>query len=121
MGLIKAGKNPYGRLRKGAIEVLDRIERRKIGVFAGIPEGGAESGKINRELGRLIGAAFSLILLRETPVYHTLRKGLVESGFPEENILRYSEGKDVETLLARVVKDGDCVYFSAYDWPAIYL
>lgn len=104
-----------------ALEALKRIERRKIGVFAGIPEGGGASEKINRELGRMIGAAFSVILLRETPVYHAVRKGLVESGFPEANILRYSEGKDVEALLGRVVKDGDCVYFSAYDWPAIYL
>lgn len=106
---------------KAALEVLHRIERRKIGVFAGIPEGGGESEKINEALGRLIAPAFALILLRETPVYTAVRKGLIQSGFSEANITRYSEGKDVETLLAKVVQESDCVYFSAYDWPAIYL
>ena len=106
---------------KAALGVLGRIERRKIGVFAGIPEGGAEAEKINRELGKIIAPAFALILLRETPVYEAVRKGLIEGGFPEAHITRYRDGKDVEAMLAKIVKEGDCIYFSAYDWPAIYL
>ena len=106
---------------KAALEVLTRIQRRKIGVFAGIPEGGTESKGINEELGRIIAPAFTLILLGETPVSGAVLSGLVESGFPEANILRYSEAKNVEAILAHAAKDGDCIYFSAYDWPAIYL
>ena len=106
---------------RAALEVLVSINRRKIGVFAGIPEGGKESKKINQELGQIIGKAFDLILLRETPVKDAVCQGLRESKFPEANIVSYTESKEVETILVKVTKDGDCIYFSACDWPVIYL
>ncbi|TSD02790.1 MAG: hypothetical protein Greene071436_398, partial [Parcubacteria group bacterium Greene0714_36] len=61
------------------------------------------------------------ILLRRTPVYDAVRRGLEKSGFPEANIIAYSESREVEGILARISHNGDCIYFSAYDWPTIYL
>lgn len=104
-----------------ALEALARIHRRKIGVFAGIPEGGEESDRINKELGRKIAPAFEIILLGDTPVAEAVLRGLIEVGFNESQIIRYTDGKEVESILARVAKDNDCIYFSAYDWPPIYL
>ena len=128
---------------KAALEVLGQIKRRKIGVFAGIPEGGKESEKINQELGQMIAKSFEIILLRETPIIEAILKGLWNAGFTphllqadeaghgvqpakgaglnEKTLIRYTESKEVETILAKIARDGDCVYFSAYDWPAIYL
>ena len=104
-----------------ALEVLASINRRKIGVFAGIPEGGKESDRINEELGRKIASAFEIILLGNTPVAEAVLRGLKEGGFNETHIIRYTDGKEVESIVARVAHDNDCIYFSAYDWPAIYL
>ncbi len=104
-----------------AIEVLKKIPRRTIGVFAGIPEAGQASERVNRELGKLIAEAFEIILLRKTPYEVFIRAGLEKAGFAAEKIIPYTETGEVQPLLSRIVKDGDCVYFSAYDLPAIYL
>lgn len=106
---------------RAAFEFLVSVKRRKIGVFAGIPEAGPDSAAVNTELGRRIAEVFDLALLRDTPVRAAVEKGLQEQGFPGESIIRYIETQEVEQILSRVVRNGDCVYFSAYDWPVIYL
>ncbi len=104
-----------------AVSELQKIPRRKIGVFAGIPEAGQASERVNKELGKLIAEAFEIILLRKTPYEVFIRAGLERAGFAAEKIILYTETNEVQPLLSRIVKDGDCVYFSAYDLPAIYL
>jgi len=106
---------------KAASEALREILRRKIGVFAGIPEGGRKAGELNYELGRQIATVCEVVILRVTPVMKEVMRGLLEAGFPEKNILTYNESVEVEEILKQIVKDGDCIYLSAYDWPAIYL
>ncbi|MBI2624159.1 hypothetical protein HYW67_01535 [Candidatus Parcubacteria bacterium] len=106
---------------RAALDALQTIPRRKIGVFAGIPEVGREAERINRELGRLIASAFDAILLHDTPVRAAILDGLREGGFDAANCIRYTDSAEVEAILQRIVRDGDCVYLSAYDWPAIYL
>lgn len=106
---------------RAALEALRAVARRKVGVFAGIPEAGSEAERINRELGRLIAPAFEIILIRATPVAGAVSAGLKDKGFNEAGLIRYTEASEVEAILRRVVRDGDCVYLSAYDWPAIYL
>ena len=106
---------------RAACRLLKKIPRRKIGVFAGIPEGGGDTARINTELGRMIGEVFDIILLRVTPMEHFIRAGLAEGGFPQERLIPYTESSEVEPLLRRIAQDNDCIYFSAYDLPAIYL
>lgn len=104
-----------------AYKKLKETDRRKIGIFAGIPEAGKASERVNRELGRLIAETFDYILLRHTPVCDFILAGLKEKQFSEERIMPYNESDEVEPLLEKIAQDGDCIYFSAYDWPAIYL
>ncbi len=106
---------------RAALDALRAVPRRTIGVFAGIPEVGREAERVNRELGRLIAPAFDTILLRDTPVRAAILDGLREGGFDAANCIRYTDSAEVEAILHRVARDGDCVYLSAYDWPAIYL
>lgn len=106
---------------RAACRALAQIPRRKIGIFAGIPEAGRETKRINRELGRMIGGLFDVILLRATPMERDVHAGLVETGFSEERLIAYTESKEVEPLLRDIARDGDCIYFSVYDLPAIYL
>lgn len=106
---------------EAALDYIKNLDRRKIGVFAGIPEGGVEEKRMNRELGRRIAGNFSLILLGRTPVAAEVLAGLKEKRFNEANVIRYNDANEVEGILSRVAHDGDCIYFSAYDWPAIYL
>ncbi|MBI3421090.1 MAG: UDP-N-acetylmuramoyl-tripeptide--D-alanyl-D-alanine ligase [Candidatus Sungbacteria bacterium] len=106
---------------EAACSVLAQISRRKIGVFAGIPEAGERSAALNQELGRRIAEVFDVILLRDTPVSKYIIAGLREKGFEGAHMIRYTESKEIEPLLAGLVKKGDCIYFSAYDWPAVYL
>ncbi|MBI2055549.1 MAG: UDP-N-acetylmuramoyl-tripeptide--D-alanyl-D-alanine ligase [Candidatus Sungbacteria bacterium] len=104
-----------------AVDFLGGVRRRKIGVFAGIPEGGGEASRINRELGEKISRTFEMIILRQTPVIEDIIAGLCDGKFPEARIMRYTEKEEIKALLAGIVKEGDCIYFSAYDWPAVYL
>ena len=104
-----------------ALEALRGIKRRKIGVFAGIQEQGNESERINRELGRRIAKEFDIILLGRTQVTDAVAQGLAETGFDKDRLIRYDSAKEVEEVLKRITQDGDCIYFSPYDRPAIYL
>ncbi len=106
---------------RAAFDFLRTVARRRIGIFAGIPEGGDEEKQMNRELGRHIADIFNIVLLRETPVANDILAGLCEEGFNQTNIIRYNESNEVEAILSRAALNGDCVYFSAYDWPAIYM
>ncbi len=106
---------------KAALEFLNGIKRRKIGVFAGIPEAGPDTAAVNTDFGGRIGEIFDVVLLRETPVSISVRRGLKKRDFPEGSIIGYDGSGEVEQILSRIVRDGDCTYFSAYDWPGIYL
>lgn len=106
---------------KAALEALKPIQRRKIGVFAGIPEAGESSAALNQTLGRLIAPVFDILVLRKTPAEKAILDGLQTVGWNIANLIRYTEKDELEPLLAKVIRPQDCVYFSAYDWPAIYL
>lgn len=104
-----------------AFSALKKISRRKVGVFAGIPEAGAKKAEVNRALGRMIAETFDVLLLRRTPVSEYVISGLSEAGRDKAKLIWYTRSEEVENLLASILKPQDCTYFSAYDWPAVYL
>lgn len=104
-----------------ALAALREIKRRKVGVFAGIPEGGPKADALNRELGRLIAPVFDQLILRVTPATVAIERGLQEGGWQGRDLFRYTSRGELEPILGRVLAPGDCLYLSAYDWPAIYL
>lgn len=106
---------------KAALEALRPIQRRKIGVFAGIPEAGESSAALNQDLGRLIAPVFDILILRKTPAEKAVLDGLQTASWNMANLIRYTEKGELEPMLAKVIRPRDLVYFSAYDWPAIYL
>ena len=114
----------YNATLDGAIAALDAlsgIKRRKIGVFAGIQEHGEESERINRELGGKISKCFDIILLGRTQAADAIERGIREAGFTSNRLICYNDGKEVEEILKKITQDGDCVYFSPYDRPALYI
>lgn len=106
---------------RAALEVLKAIQRRKVGVFAGLPEAGQASGRLNQELGERIAPVFAAILLRKSTAGDEVKRGLERAGWNAANLFWYNESKEVQRMLGRILQPSDCVYFSAYDWPAIYL
>lgn len=106
---------------RAALGALHGIMRRKVGVFAGIPEGGPKTDALNRELGRLIAPVFDQLVLRVTPATVAIERGLKEGEWQGRAPLRYTSRGELEPILGRVLAPGDCLYLSAYDWPAIYL
>lgn len=106
---------------RAALDAFHTIKRRKVGVFAGVPEGGPKADALNRELGRLIAPVFDRLILRVTPATVAIERGLQEGGWQGQPPIRYTGRGELEPILGRVLAPGDCLYLSAYDWPAIYL
>lgn len=100
--------NPVGALR--ALEVLKAFDARRIVVTPGLVELGKDEARENEKLGREMAKVANLVMLIGRRG-EFIKKGLVENGFPEENVLIFRKLSDAERYFPDLFSAGDVVLF----------
>jgi UDP-N-acetylmuramoyl-tripeptide--D-alanyl-D-alanine ligase len=111
--------NPEG--VKEAILVLERFSgRRKIFATPGLVEMGKDMERVHFGIGRDLSRIADLVLLVKSSASVFIEKGLIESGFPAENIKKFNSMPELHNSLFGILKEGDVILFQN-DWPDNYL
>lgn len=101
--------NPAG--AQAAMEVLGGFEGRRIVVTPGMVELGAEEEQRNREFGRQIAKVADIALLIGVKRTEPIKEGMLDQGFPKENIYSLESIDQASAFLAREGRVGDVVLF----------
>lgn len=95
-----------------AVRVLAQMPGRRIVLTPGLKTGTDKDMEANFALGAVMAdCADAVILVGERPGLRGLIRGLVQSGFPNENILSAGDMEEGEALLHETVSRGDTVLF----------
>lgn len=110
--------NPEG--VRAAIELLAKFKnRRKIFLTPGLVELGDCSEIIHTEIGKQL-VYLDLILLINNSVTPFIKKGLLENGFLEENIILFDSAEEAHKSLNNILLSGDVILFQN-DWGDQYI
>jgi UDP-N-acetylmuramoyl-tripeptide--D-alanyl-D-alanine ligase len=109
--------NPIG--AAAALSVLAAHEAgRRILVTPGMVELGPQEAEENRRLGELAAAVCDVCLLAG-PLAKHIRSGLLDAGFPEEQVIVARDGPAAHAELAGLSRRGDVILFEN-DLPDVY-
>ena len=100
--------NPAG--TRAALEVLKSFPGRKIVVTPGLVELGDAEAAENEAFGRAMAAVADIAILvaRNAPA---IQKGLLEAGFPQDNLIVTGRLSEATAALGRITRIGDVVLF----------
>lgn len=105
--------NPTG--AKMALEVLRDFERpagaRAIVVTPGFVELGERQFTLNNELGTLIAASCDMAIVVNRTNREAITKGILEGGFPEENLIIADSFAEAMSILTPQLRAGDIVLY----------
>jgi UDP-N-acetylmuramoyl-tripeptide--D-alanyl-D-alanine ligase len=101
--------NPVG--ARAALRVLSQFPARRIVITPGMVELGAHEAEYNKEFGRAIAAAADIAIVVGKKRVQPIIDGLVEAGFPEENIHRVDNLDASTALLTTLARREDTVLY----------
>jgi UDP-N-acetylmuramoyl-tripeptide--D-alanyl-D-alanine ligase len=101
--------NPVG--SKAALRVLKQFPGRHIVITPGMVELGAHEADYNKEFGRAIADAVDVAVIVGKKRVQPIIDGLMEAGFPAENIHRVDSLADSTALLTTLARPGDTVLY----------
>lgn len=105
---------------KEGVNILSKFKmRRKVYVTPGLAETGELAEPLHLEIGRNLSKVADIVILVKNSVTKYIYKGLIDSGFKEENVIWYDNSKDVWEELNSNVKNGDVVMLQN-DWSDNY-
>lgn len=101
--------NPVG--AKAALAVLSSFPQRRIIITPGMVELGEKEPEYNREFGRSMAGCVDLAIIIGKKRALPILEGLLESGFPREQIFQVDSLEDSTKLLHELVKPTDTVLY----------
>ena len=101
--------NPVG--AKAALRVLENFPGRRIIITPGMVELGGEEEKFNREFGEQMARSVDVAILVGKKHTQPIVEGLLEKGFPQENIHGVSDLDESTKVLHAMMKAGDVVLY----------
>ena len=101
--------NPQG--FDAALEVLEFFKGRKIVVTPGMVELGMTEDMENYQLGKKLVTKCDLAVLVGRSGAYVIRNGLIENGFPIDNVIQASTLEQAMKKLAPLLKSGDVILF----------
>ena len=105
---------------KNAIDILNMMKEKRIVITPGIIEQGNNSYNMNYELGGYMADKIDFAILVEKNSC-VLKKGLVDAGFNENNIIEKKSFKEAWNYIKNNFKDTDKIILIENDLPSIYL
>ncbi|MGC9328996.1 MAG: UDP-N-acetylmuramoyl-tripeptide--D-alanyl-D-alanine ligase [Candidatus Hinthialibacter sp.] len=110
--------NPVG--FKNALDALQTLDgKRKILITPGMVELGGEADKAHRQLASHAAQSCDVIVLTAAHRLSSFREGLLESGFPPENLHEFSDLQSAQQWLNSHLRAGDVVLYEN-DLPDLY-
>lgn len=104
---------------KNAIDVLNLMVEKKFVITPGIIEQGSNSEVVNYELGKYMADKIDFAILVEKNA-NNLKKGLLDNGFDEENILIKKDFMEAWDFVKEIADDNK-IFLIENDLPSIYL
>ena len=101
--------NPRG--AKAALDVLSKFPGRRIIVTPGMVELGEDEDKYNREFGREMASAADVCVLIGKKHTQPIRDGLIEAGYPQEDIHVFPALSDATQWLSGYMRSGDFILY----------
>ena len=111
--------NPAG--AREAINALAQFSgRRKVYITPGLVEMGEKTRQAHREIGKELSKVADLVILIQTSAAPFIAEGLVENGFPKENVRWYKTAPEAHEALSSLLRANDVVLFQN-DWGDNYV
>lgn len=101
--------NPRG--AEAALNVIRAFPGRRIIITPGMVELGEEEAAFNRSFGQKMAGAVDVAILVGRRHTQPIRDGLMEAGFPEENIHSVASLEEAAALLRQLGRPGDVALF----------
>ncbi|MBR5231963.1 MAG: UDP-N-acetylmuramoyl-tripeptide--D-alanyl-D-alanine ligase [Clostridia bacterium] len=101
--------NPSG--AKAALDVLAKFPGRRIIVTPGMVELGGDEDKFNREFGREMASAADVCVLIGKKHTRPIQEGLIETGYPQQDIHVFPSLADATQWLNGFMKPGDFILY----------
>jgi len=99
--------NPVG--SKMALDVLSMMPRKRVIVTPGMIDLGEKEDEINREFGRYMFDKADLVILVGEKQTASIRQGLQETGFPEENVIVFATVREAFAYIYRELSVKDTI------------
>lgn len=96
---------------KASLETLSLFDGNKIIVTPGIVEMGVKEREVNVQFGENIAKVCNKVIIVNKVNLESIKQGLLQAGFNEEDILEAENLKQASTLLPNLTKAGDVVLF----------
>ena len=96
---------------KASLETLSLFDGNKIIVTPGIVEMGLKEREVNVQFGENIAKVCNKVIIVNKVNLESIKQGLLQAGFNEEDILEAESLKQASTLLPNLTKAGDVVLF----------
>ena len=96
---------------KASLETLSLFDGDKIIVTPGIVEMGTKENEVNTQFGEDIAKVCNKVIIVNKVNQEAIKQGLLQAGFPEENISEAENLKQASTFLPNLTKPGDVVLF----------
>lgn len=96
---------------KASLETLSLFDGYKIIVTPGIVEMGIKEREVNVQFGENIAKVCNKVIIVNKVNLESIKQGLLQAGFNEEDIIEAENLKQASTLLPNVTKVGDVVLF----------
>lgn len=96
---------------KASLETLSLFDGDKIIVTPGIVEMGIKESEVNVQFGENIAKVCNKVIIVNKVNLESIKQGLLQAGFNEEDIIEAENLKQASTLLPNVTKVGDVVLF----------